>query len=149
LPPVGRIVWSIDRTAPHPKEQTMNRRLVSVLLAASSMTVLTGAAVALGNSVSTTPAPAFVRSAESGLSGDDHGSDDPATHDLGDDDGSDGNGADDPATHDLGDDHGGSASLTTSTSTPSTTVTTTAGGADDPASHDAGDDGGHHQRGRG
>ncbi|MDR6969711.1 hypothetical protein [Leifsonia shinshuensis] len=35
------------------------------------------------------------------LPGDDHGADDPATHDIGDD-----HGADDPATHDIGDDHG-------------------------------------------
>ena len=50
---------------------------------------------------------------------DDHGADDPATHDVGDD-----HGADDPATHDVADDHG----------------------ADDPATHDVGDDhgsGGH------
>jgi hypothetical protein len=33
--------------------------------------------------------------------GDDHGVDDPATHDVGDD-----HGVDDPATHDVGDDHG-------------------------------------------
>lgn len=50
---------------------------------------------------------------------DDHGADDPATHDVGDD-----HGADDPATHDIGDDHG----------------------TDDPTAHDVGDDhgsGGH------
>src|SRR4051812_23275355 len=43
----------------------------------------------------------------------DHGADDPATHDVGDD-----HGVDDPATHDVGDDHG----------------------VDDPATHDVGDD---------
>lgn len=37
----------------------------------------------------------------------DHGVDDPATHDVGDDHGVDEHGADDPATHDVGDDHSG------------------------------------------
>ena len=44
---------------------------------------------------------------------DDHGVDDPATHDVADD-----RGVDDPATHDVADDHG----------------------VDDPATHDVGDD---------
>lgn len=47
------------------------------------------------------PAPVPVPSA-----GDDHGADDPATHDVGDDHGASGRGADDPAGHDAGDDHG-------------------------------------------
>jgi hypothetical protein len=59
-------------------------------------------------------------------------SDDPATHDAGDDKGGlrGGNGADDPAGHDAGDDKGGDRG---------------GHGADDPAGHDAGDDkGGDH-----
>jgi len=128
----------------------MNRRLASVLVAGSSMAVLTGAAVALGNSVSTEPAPAFVRSFEPGAAGDNGGTDDPATHDLGDDHGDDGartsttgtavattattgtarattvtslRGRDDDPTHDVGDDHGSGGH-----------------GADDPATHDLVDD---------
>jgi len=54
----------------------------------------------------------------------------------------DDHGSDDPATHDVGDDHGDDRTKpTTSTSTPSTTVSTFDGhGDDDPATHDVGDD---------
>ncbi|MFO1329083.1 MAG: hypothetical protein U1F56_17110 [Rubrivivax sp.] len=59
--------------------------------------------------------------------GDDNGVDDPATHDVGDD-----NGVDDPATHDVGDDHG--------VDDPATHDVGDDHGVDDPATHDIGDD---------
>ena len=89
----------------------MNRRLASVLLAGLAVSTLTGVTIALANSVSTTPAPAFVRSVDPSSSndrggdrnasppGDDHGADDPATHDLGDDHGGDRDRSDDSGRH--------------------------------------------------
>ncbi|GAA2059068.1 hypothetical protein [Leifsonia soli] len=52
------------------------------------------------------PTPSDPPTAVSVPAPDDHGADDPAAHDLGDDHGSGGHGADDPAGHDAGDDHG-------------------------------------------
>ena len=131
----------------------MNRRVLSVLLAGFSVSVATGAAIALGNSVSTTPEPAFVRSAETESESPSTTASTGTTSITGttpstgrttttgapattvttfDDHGSGGHGADDPATHDVGDDKGGDRA-TTSTSTPSTTATTfdDHGGGDD------------------
>jgi len=52
------------------------------------------------------PTPSDVPTAVPMPAPDDHGADDPAIHDVGDDHGSGGHGADDPAGHDSGDDHG-------------------------------------------
>ncbi|MBK9515968.1 MAG: hypothetical protein IPO09_01195 [Anaeromyxobacter sp.] len=60
-----------------------------------------------------------------------HTEDDPATHDVGDD-----NGIDDPLTHDVGDDHGVDDPLTHDVGDDH--------GVDDPLTHDVGDDHGVH-----
>lgn len=126
----------------------MNRRLVSVLFAGFSMIVATGAAFALGNSVSTTPPPAFVQSSEI-RSG---GADDPATHDAGDDRRSVDRRSATTATTGTAGTTARSGKATTPTA-PKNTVTTTddhgsgGHGADDPATHDLGDDPATHDLG--
>jgi hypothetical protein len=73
--------------------------------------------------------------------GDDHGIDNPLTHDVGDDHGvdnslthdvGDDHGVDDPLTHDVGDDHGVDDPLTHDVGDDH--------GVDDPLTHDVGDD---------
>ncbi|MDQ1490794.1 MAG: hypothetical protein QOJ23_3308 [Actinomycetota bacterium] len=117
-----------------------SRRILSALIVAGSVTGLGGVAFAVANSVSTTPAPAFVSrlapdpAGDSGSnSGPGRRDDAPSTTSSSGPATSIGTGGhDDPATHDVGDDRGGA--------TGSTTVTTAAGGHDDPATHDVGDD---------
>jgi hypothetical protein len=132
----------------------MRTRIITIGLSLFGAASLTGLAVAAANTVSTSPSRAVVthqpRSAGI-LAGveepttttvpevdtvDEHGTDDPATHDVGEDrrdattpgtvaaagrhgaddpaihDVGDDNGADDPATHDVGDDHGGTTTPT-------------------------------------
>ena len=116
----------------------MHRRLVSILLAGSAVSVLAGAAIALGNSVSTTPAPAFVRSVESPSPGG------PVTARA------DGSTTTTGAGHEG--EHGGDGgfdadpSTTTSTTTltaPAPAMTPPPAPGDDPATHDVGDDHGN------
>ena len=76
----------------------MRKSTMTIGVVALSIPLLGGAALAAAHSVSSTPPPAFISHF------DDHGTDDPATHDLNDD-----HGTDDPATHDLNDDHGGNS----------------------------------------
>ncbi|CAN5184923.1 hypothetical protein BH11ACT5_BH11ACT5_01420 [soil metagenome] len=81
--------------------------------AAASAIVLVGVLGATGvafaqagndDRVAVTPSPSATHTDDPATHdvGDDNGTDDPATHDVGDD-----NGTDDPATHDVGDDNGG------------------------------------------
>ena len=132
----------------------MNRRIASILLAGFTVSAATGAAFALGNAVSTTPSPAFVRSIEPAS----HSTDDPATHDAGDGHGRgsgrsgpsssatvgiekatdaggdqgpaspgpvvDGHGADDPVNHDVTDDHGDHRGTVGTTTTSSPATAT-------------------------
>ncbi len=89
-----------------------------------------------GSDVSTNPRPTSSSTPVSTPSPSATHTDDPATHDVGDDHGIDDHGNDDPATHDVNDDHGGDRD-----------------GADDRAGHgnsghsgkddDQGDNGGH------
>lgn len=111
-----------DDTAGHDAED--DRRSVAGRTSPSSSTVATTAEGTTG----TTGSPSKVTTSTSG----------PATTVTTFDD----HGSDDPATHDIGGDHGGDrTNPTTSTSTPSTTVTTFDDhGLDDPATHDVGDD---------
>ena len=72
-------------------------------MAASGLSAKDGGLGGAGSTIQVVPSPSY----------DDHGIDDPATHDANDDHGGlrpdHGNGADDPATHDANDDHGGNA----------------------------------------
>lgn len=114
------------------RNHILNRRILTITLASATLVGISGVAFAVVQSVDTSPQPQVVMpsSATAGTddpashnAGDDNrratghrqGADDPATHDAGDD-----NGVDNPATHDVGDDNG----------------------VDNPATHDVGDDNG-------
>ena len=107
-------------------------------------------------------APAPVSSSSTTAPGTVVGTDDPATHDLGDDHTAgpatptptapavtaddhdadslaDDNGVDDPATHDVGDDHAAAPAVPATPATPAHEVGDDHG-IDDPATHDVGDD---------
>src|SRR5688500_19874524 len=92
----------------------MNRRLASIRLAGFAVSVLTGVAIALGNSVSTNPAPAYVRTVDP-ASADGSDSDSTVTtfNDRGGDRDRTGDGDDDDSTTST------SGPRTTSTSRPS------------------------------
>jgi hypothetical protein len=99
----------------------MYRRILTVVLISTGVLTAGGAALAVANSVSTRPEPQFIsRTDKSGVS--DH-PDAPSTTRQGRDDTSvtaippvtvDDHGTDNPATHDVADDHGTDASPATS-----------------------------------
>jgi len=96
-----------------------NARTLTVALVTTALVGVSGVAYAVVQSVDNAPQPQVVIPSSATV-----GTDDPAGHDAGDDNGSKAtesrHGADDPAGHDAGDDNG----------------------TDDPATHDAGDDNG-------
>jgi hypothetical protein len=93
--------------------------LVTAALATAGVRMPGGLALTAAWANSTTPSPQVVIPA----SQQSRGSDDPATHDAGDDKGGATATSDDPATHDAGDDKGGATASPT-----------------DPATHDTTDD---------
>ena len=102
-----------------------NARTLTVALVTTALVGVSGVAYAVVQSVDNAPQPQVVIPSSATV-----GTDDPAGHDAGDDNGSKAtesrHGADDPAGHDAGDDKGGA----------------TGAGTDDPAGHNAGDDNG-------
>jgi hypothetical protein len=144
----------------------MRTRRISAVLAALSVSLLGGGAIAVASAVSSTPGPQVVIPARNGsdakassksTSTKPAGSDDPANHDRGDDSTkavpkpqptTRPAGSDDPANHDVGDDHSTDVPGTTTPddgshdgTTPTTVVDDNGGhGTDDGAGHDVGDD---------
>jgi hypothetical protein len=90
-----------------------NRSSITVAAATASLLLVGGIAYAAVQSVDTNPKPQVViPSSASHHQSAGHATDDPATHDVNDDNGgaTSGHGTDDPTTHDVNDDNGGSGS---------------------------------------